>query len=63
MPLYTEWCVPSTSPHAGDLGEQTYLSIGTAIKDARRKFILQGSNYVPLEKLLLFGLEISKQVG
>ena len=53
----------ATFPHAADLGKQTYLLIGTAIKDIRRKVTLQGSSYVPLENLWLFGLEISQHVG
>lgn len=40
-----------------------YLLTGTDIKVVCRKFILQGSNQVSLEKSSLFGLELSKQVG
>lgn len=40
-PLYTE-CVQPTWPEAADLGKQTNLSTGTAIKDTHRKFILHG---------------------
>lgn len=42
---------------------KTCLLTGTAIKVVCRKFILQGSNQVSLEKSSLFGLELSKQVG
>lgn len=43
VPLYTQYVQP-TSPHAADLGKQTYLLIGTAIRDVCRTFTLQGSN-------------------